>query len=83
MLEEAKNVIIGKSGGNKSIFVMMVGKGSSSGSQTAQLLEQIEKLAVDMEDRRVHAGCDAASGERRTFRTSGHLPYYKESMYPP
>ncbi len=87
MLEEAKKRDHRKLGKELSIFTMddEVGQGLVLWMPNGTIIiEELEKLAKETE---------AAAGYKRVvtphiakeslYLTSGHLPYYKESMYPP
>ncbi|MGF1504677.1 MAG: threonine--tRNA ligase [Anaerolineae bacterium] len=50
----------------------------------AVMIEEIEKLAKDMEDRAGYKRVKTPHVSKEDlFLRSGHLPYYEESMYPP
>ncbi len=87
MLEEAKKRDHRKIGQEQGLFFIddMVGKGLVLWQPNGMIIrEQVEQLAKEKE---------RAAGYKRVatphlakeelFLTSGHLPYYKEGMYPP
>jgi threonyl-tRNA synthetase len=85
--EEAKKRDHRKIGQDQELFFVddMVGKGLVMWLPKGAIIkDQIEQLAKDME---AEAGYVRVStphiAKEELFLTSGHLPYYKDSMYPP
>ncbi len=86
-LEEAKKRDHRKIGKEMELFTFddMVGKGLPLWLPNGTILkDQVEKLAVEMEaaDGYVRVSTPHMAKEA-LFLTSGHLPYYKDGMYPP
>lgn len=86
LLEEAKRRDHRKLGKELELFFIddMVGKGLIMWLPKGQIVkEQIENLAKEME---AEAGYQRVTtphiAKEELYLTSGHLPYYKESMYP-
>lgn len=87
MLEEAKKRDHRKIGKDQELFFIdeMVGKGLAMWLPKGTVIRnEIEKLVVEKEteyeyDRVV----TPHMAKEELFLTSGHLPYYKDSMYPP
>lgn len=87
MMEEAKKRDHRKLGKELGIFTMDddVGPGLPLWLPNGTvIIEELEKLAKETE---VHAGYKRVVtphiAKENLYLTSGHLPYYKESMYPP
>lgn len=87
MLEEAKKRDHRKLGAELELFFIdeVVGKGLVMWLPKGTVVrEQIEKLAKDTEERYGYVRVVTPHIAREElFLTSGHLPYYKDSMYPP
>lgn len=87
MLEEAKKRDHRKLGAELDLFFIdeMVGKGLVMWLPKGTIVrDQIEKLAKETEERYGYQRVSTPHiGKEELFTTSGHLPYYKDSMYPP
>jgi threonyl-tRNA synthetase len=86
-LEEAKKRDHRKIGQDQQLFFIddMVGKGLVMWLPKGALIkDQVEQLAKDMEDEAGYVRVSTPHiAKEELFTTSGHLPYYKDSMYPP
>lgn len=87
MLEEAKLRDHRRIGQELELFFIdeMVGKGLVMWQPKGTIVrDEVEKLTKEMEAK---AGYERVStphiAKEELFMTSGHLPYYKDSMYPP
>ncbi len=87
MLEEAKKRDHRKIGAEQQLFFIddVVGKGLVMWLPNGTIIRnQIEKLAIEMEEKDGYVRVVTPHiAKEELFVTSGHLPYYKESMYPP
>lgn len=87
MLEEAKKRDHRKLGAELELFFIdeVVGKGLVMWLPKGTVVrEQIERLAKETEERYGYVRVVTPHIAREElFLTSGHLPYYKDSMYPP
>jgi len=87
MLEEAKKRDHRKLGRDLELFTFddLVGKGLPLWLPNGTLIKDlIEKLAVEMEKKYGYVRVSTPHlAKEELFITSGHLPYYKDSMYPP
>lgn len=87
MLEEAKKRDHRKIGKDQELFFIdeMVGKGLIMWLPNGTILrDQVEKLAKEQEEKAGYVRVATPHiAKEELFLTSGHLPYYKESMYPP
>lgn len=87
MLEEAKKRDHRKIGKDQELFFIdeMVGKGLIMWLPNGTILrDQVEKLAKEHEARSGYVRVATPHiAKEELFLTSGHLPYYKDSMYPP
>lgn len=87
MLEEAKKRDHRKIGAEQQLFFIdeVVGKGLVMWLPKGTLIRnEIEKLAIEMEEKDGYVRVVTPHiAKEELFVTSGHLPYYKESMYPP
>jgi len=86
-LEEAKKRDHRKIGQDQDLFFIddMVGKGLIMWLPKGQIIkQQVEDLAKDMEEQSGYLRVSTPHiAKEELFLTSGHLPYYKDSMYPP
>ncbi len=86
-LEEAKKRDHRKIGKDQELFFIdeVVGKGLVMWLPNGTILrDQIEKLAKDMEEEQGYVRVVTPHiAKEELFLTSGHLPYYKDSMFPP
>lgn len=86
-LEEAKKRDHRKIGKDQELFFIdeVVGKGLIMWLPNGTILrDQIEKLAKDMEEQQGYVRVATPHiAKEELFLTSGHLPYYKDSMFPP
>ncbi len=86
-LEEAKKRDHRKIGKEQELFFIdeMVGKGLVMWLPKGTILrDQIEKLAKEKEEQAGYVRVSTPHiAKEELFVTSGHLPYYKDSMYPP
>lgn len=86
MLVEAEKRDHRKIGQEQELFFIdeLVGKGLVMWLPRGTIVrEQIEKLAVEMETRQEYQRVVTPHiGKEQLYLTSGHLPYYKDSMYP-
>ncbi|MBM3205197.1 hypothetical protein FJZ48_04470, partial [Candidatus Uhrbacteria bacterium] len=87
MLEEAEKRDHRKIGQEQELFLIdeMVGKGLVLWlPRGAAVREQVEKLAEEMErEYEYQRVITPHIAKEELFLTSGHLPYYKDDMYPP
>ncbi len=87
MLEEAKLRDHRKIGKEQKLFFIddMIGKGLVLWLPHGNTIRsEIEKLAIEMEARDGYVRVSTPHlAKEELFLTSGHLPYYKDSMYPP
>jgi threonyl-tRNA synthetase len=87
MLEEAKRRDHRKIGQEQELFCVdeRVGKGLILWLPHGTIIRnEVEKLAEDMENRMGYERVVTPHiAKEELFLTSGHLPYYKDSMYPP
>lgn len=87
MLEEAKKRDHRKLGKELGIFTFdeQVGPGLPLWMPNgAVVIEQLERLAKDTEERAGYKRVVTPNiGKESLYITSGHLPYYQESMFPP
>ncbi|MBP9699802.1 threonine--tRNA ligase [Candidatus Woesebacteria bacterium] len=87
MLEEAKKRDHRKIGKDQELFFIdeMVGKGLIMWLPNGTILrDQVEKLAKEHEELAGYVRVATPHiAKEELFLTSGHLPYYKDSMYPP
>jgi threonyl-tRNA synthetase len=86
MLEEAKARDHRKIGQAQELFFTdeMVGKGLIMWLPNGAIIRQeVEKLAIEMENKAEYQRVITPHlGKEDLFLTSGHLPYYKDGMYP-
>lgn len=86
-LEEAKKRDHRKLGKELELFFIdeMVGKGLVMWLPNGTIIrDQVEKLAKEMEKKAGYVRVVTPHiAKEELFLTSGHLPYYKDSMYPP
>lgn len=86
-MEEAKKNDHRRIGQEQSLFFIdeTVGKGLVLWLPNGTVIrDEIERMAVKMEtDRGYHRVVTPHLAKKELFETSGHLPYYQESMYPP
>lgn len=87
MLEEAKKRDHRKLGAELELFTFddRVGKGLPLWlPKGAVMRHEIEKLAMEMEEKYGYARVVTPHlAKKELYETSGHLPYYADSMYPP
>ncbi|MEK7680533.1 MAG: threonine--tRNA ligase [Patescibacteria group bacterium] len=87
MLEEAEKRDHRKIGQDQHLFFVddMVGKGLVMWMPNGMIIRnEIEKLAVEMENKAGYLRVATPHlAKAELYKTSGHLPYYKDSMYPP
>jgi len=87
MREEAEKRDHRKIGKEQELFFIdeMVGKGLVMWLPNGNILRnEIEKFAVEMEDKGNYVRVTTPHiAKEELYLTSGHLPYYKEDMYPP
>ncbi|MBI5654493.1 threonine--tRNA ligase [Candidatus Uhrbacteria bacterium] len=87
LLEEAERRDHRKIGKDLDLFFFddMVGKGLVMWLPKGTVMRnEVEKLAVEMEDKQGYVRVVTPHIAREElYLTSGHLPYYKDSMYPP
>lgn len=87
MLEEAKKRDHRKLGAELELFTFddRVGKGLPLWlPKGAVMKNEIEKLAVEMEEKYGYERVSTPHlAKKELYETSGHLPYYADSMYPP
>lgn len=87
MKEEAKLRDHRKIGKEQELFFIdeMVGKGLVLWLPKGQIIkDEIEKLVKELEAEDGYVRVSTPHiGKEELFLTSGHLPYYKDSMYPP
>ncbi len=87
LLEEAKKRDHRKIGQEQELFFMddMIGKGLTMWLPNGTIIrDEIERLAVEMEKKGGYVRVVTPHlAKEELFVTSGHLPYYKDSMYPP
>ena len=86
MLEEAKKRDHRKIGQDQKLFFIdeMVGKGLPMWLPKGNILKsEVEKFALESEDKAGYVRVTTPHiAKEELFLTSGHLPYYKEDMYP-
>ena len=86
-LEEAKKRDHRKIGQEQDLFFIddLVGKGLVMWMPNGAIIRnEIEKLAVEMENKEGYVRVVTPHmAKEELYQTSGHLPYYKDSMYPP
>ncbi len=86
-LEEAKKRDHRKLGKELGIFTFsdLVGKGLPLWLPKGTIIRsEVEKLAVEMEEKQGYVRVSTpAMAKEDLYLKSGHLPYYKDSMYPP
>jgi len=87
MLEEAKKRDHRKIGQEQKLFFIdeMVGKGLVMWLPNGTIIRnEVERLALEREDEDGYERVITPHlAKEELFLTSGHLPYYKDSMYPP
>ncbi len=87
LLEEAKKRDHRKIGAEQQLFFIddVVGKGLVMWLPNGTIIrDQIEKLAIQMEEKDGYVRVVTPHiAKEELFTTSGHLPYYKEGMFPP
>ena len=87
LLEEAKKRDHRKIGAEQQLFFIddVVGKGLVMWLPNGTIIrDQIEKLAIQMEEKDGYVRVVTPHiAKEELFLTSGHLPYYKEGMFPP
>ncbi|MBI4091053.1 MAG: threonine--tRNA ligase [Candidatus Komeilibacteria bacterium] len=87
MREEAKKRDHRKLGQELELFTFsdLVGKGLPLWLPKGTIIRnEIEKLAIEMEDKFEYLRVSTPHvAKEELYLTSGHLPYYKNSMYPP
>lgn len=87
MLEEAKRRDHRKLGAELELFMFddRVGKGLPLWLPKGTVMKnEIEKLAMEMEDKYGYERVSTPHlAKKELYETSGHLPYYADSMYPP
>jgi threonyl-tRNA synthetase len=87
MLEEAKKRDHRKIGAEQQLFFFddLIGKGLVLWQPNGMVIrDEIEKFAKEMESAGGYVRVATPHlAKEETFLTSGHLPYYKDSMYPP
>lgn len=87
LLAEAEKRDHRKIGAEQELFFIdeMVGKGLAMWQPNGTIIKsEIEKLAVEKERAAGYARVSTPHlAKEELFLTSGHLPYYKDSMYPP
>jgi threonyl-tRNA synthetase len=87
MQEEAKKRDHRKIGREQELFFIddMVGKGLVMWLPKGNVIRtEIEKLAIEKENRAGYARVSTPHiAKEELYLTSGHLPYYKDDMYPP
>ncbi len=87
LLEETKKRDHRKIGKNQELFFIddMVGKGLVMWLPKGNIVkEQIENLAKELEAKQGYQRVTTPHiAKEELFQTSGHLPYYQDSMYPP
>ncbi|MGB4966526.1 MAG: threonine--tRNA ligase [Microgenomates group bacterium] len=87
LLEEAKKRDHRKIGAEQQLFFIddVVGKGLVMWLPNGTIIrDQIEKLAIQMEEKDGYVRVVTPHiAKEELFLTSGHLPYYKEDMFPP
>ncbi|OGL89013.1 threonine--tRNA ligase [Candidatus Uhrbacteria bacterium RIFCSPLOWO2_02_FULL_51_9] len=87
LLEEAKKRDHRKIGHEQKLFFIdeMVGKGLPLWLPNGTIIRnEIERLAIEMENDGGYVRVTTPHlAKEELFVTSGHLPYYKDSMYPP
>ncbi len=85
-LEEAKLRDHRKIGKEQELFTFdnLIGKGLPIWLPKGTIIKnEIEKLAIEMEDKYDYLRVSTPHlGKRELYETSGHLPYYADSMYP-
>jgi threonyl-tRNA synthetase len=86
MMEEAEKRDHRKIGQEQELFFIdeMVGKGLVMWLPRGTVIrDQVEKLAIEMETRQGYERVVTPHiGKEQLYLTSGHLPYYKDGMYP-
>lgn len=86
MLEEAKKRDHRKIGQDQQLFFFddLIGKGLVLWQPKGTIIrDEIEKLAKEMEHKAGYLRVATPHlAKEETYLTSGHLPYYKDSMYP-
>ncbi len=87
LLEEAKKRDHRKIGAEQQLFFIddVVGKGLVMWLPHGTIIrDQIEKLAIEMEEKDGYVRVVTPHiAKEELFTTSGHLPYYKDGMFPP
>ena len=87
MMEEAKKRDHRKIGQEQELFFIdeMVGKGLIMWLPKGNIIKgEIEKMALRLEEKAGYKRVTTPHiAKEELFLTSGHLPYYKEDMYPP
>ncbi len=87
LLEEAKKRDHRKIGHEQKLFFIdeLVGKGLPLWLPNGTIIRsEIERFAIDMEQKGGYVRVTTPHlAKEELFVTSGHLPYYKDSMYPP
>ncbi len=87
LLEEAKKRDHRKIGAEQQLFFIddVVGKGLVMWLPNGTIIrDQIEKLAIEMEEKDGYVRVVTPHiAKEELFTTSGHLPYYKDGMFPP
>ncbi len=86
-LEEAKLRDHRKIGKEQELFTFdnLIGKGLPVWLPKGTIIKnEIEKLAIEMENKYGYLRVSTPHlGKKELYETSGHLPYYADSMYPP
>lgn len=87
LLDEAKKRDHRKIGAEQQLFFIddVVGKGLVMWLPNGTIIrDQIEKLAIQMEEKDGYVRVVTPHiAKEELFTTSGHLPYYKDGMFPP